>query len=116
AGPSPVRASWSCSKRVWSRAYVSPGGSAMPLLTLCDPGSCASVGVSKPVGASVGPCCATPATTIASAPRAKTGNEIHLRNIGYLRNRLNLVRSESEHTVRQRLHSVQDRATRAFIP
>src|ERR1700752_1241984 len=59
----------------------------MPLLTLCDPGSCARVGVSKPVGASVGPCCATPATTIASAPSAKTANEILLRNMGHLRNR-----------------------------
>src|SRR5580700_9437170 len=87
----------------------------MPLLTLCDPGSCARVGVSKPVGASVGPCCATPATTIASVPSAKTANEIHLRNIGY---GTDLVWSEAnlKHTLRQHLHSVQNRATRAFIP
>ena len=88
----------------------------MSLLTLCDPGSCARVGVSKPVGASVGPCCAMPATTIASAPSAKTANEIHLRNIDYLRNRFNLVRTESEATLRQHLHLVHNRGTRAFIP
>jgi hypothetical protein len=44
----------------------------MPLLTLCEPGFWASVGVSKPVGASVGACFATPARTIASAPNSKT--------------------------------------------
>jgi len=32
----------------------------MPLLVLCDPGFCVSVGVSKPAGASTADCCAVP--------------------------------------------------------
>jgi hypothetical protein len=39
------------------RAKLSSAGSAMPLLTLCEPGFSTRVGVSKPVGASVAACC-----------------------------------------------------------
>src|SRR5580692_10537894 len=50
------------------RAKLSPAGSAMPLLTLCEPGFSTSVGVSKPVGASVAACCATATTATTLAP------------------------------------------------
>jgi hypothetical protein len=53
-------------------------GCAMPLLMLCDPGLCASVGVSKPAGASVGACCATPARPMAITPTKKMIADSHL--------------------------------------
>src|SRR6476660_3287326 len=51
----------------------------MPLLTLCDPGFCPSVGVSKPAGASVADCWAVPATPIASTARNRTITGMLLR-------------------------------------
>src|SRR5580692_2196663 len=75
-GPNPLLGSCLRSNCAWSRAKVSPGGSAIPLLMLCEPGlavvspvglmDCPSVGVVKPAGASVATCCATRA--IAAAP------------------------------------------------
>src|SRR6516162_709228 len=74
-GPSPSSMPLRRSKRVWSRANVSPGGSAIPLLTLCEPGFCPRVGVLKPAGASDACCCAIPITVtarIARKPKKRT--------------------------------------------
>src|SRR5437667_127207 len=48
---------------------------------IAQPALCASVAVSKPVGASVGPCCAILARTTASVPNSKTARETHLWGI-----------------------------------
>ena len=50
----------------------------MPLLRLFEAGFCASVGVSKPAGASLGACYATPTKPMAMTPTSKTATESHL--------------------------------------
>src|SRR5579864_7507596 len=51
----------------------------MPLLMLRDPGFWASVGVSKPAGASVADCCAIPASPSASEPSSMRKTAMLLR-------------------------------------
>ena len=58
-------------------------GSAIPSLLLYDPGLWASVGVSKPAGASVAGCCAVPTDPAAITPRSNTRTEAHLRIIAF---------------------------------
>jgi hypothetical protein len=58
-------------------------GSAIPLLLLYDPGLWASVGVSKPAGASVAGCCAIPANPTAITPSSNTRTETHLCIIAF---------------------------------
>src|SRR4029077_19909513 len=53
----------------------------MPLLVLCDPGFAASVGVSKPAGASVAGGCAIAGHAAASTPSSNTRAEWHVRVI-----------------------------------
>ena len=62
------------------RAKLSPAGSAMPLLTLCEPGFSTRVGVPKPVGASVAACCATAtAVAILASHTVRTDDHIFQR-------------------------------------
>src|SRR4029453_13028104 len=53
----------------------------MPLLVLCDPGFAASVGVSKPAGASVADCCAIAGHAMAITPSSNTRVEGPVRII-----------------------------------
>src|SRR5260370_9585676 len=61
-------------------ANVSPGSSAIPLLTLCEPGQSLKVGVSKPLGASVGVCRATSAMPIEITPSGTNKDAIFCIN------------------------------------
>jgi hypothetical protein len=79
-GPKPlVAGSSTASKIFWSTANVSPGDSGIPLLALCDPGFETTAGVSKPVGASVAPCCAKAANTINTALTGRMRRELLFR-------------------------------------
>jgi len=54
----------------------------MPSLMLCDPGFCASVGVSKPAGASVAYSRAITAMSIATTARSRMRIEMYLPFMG----------------------------------